>query len=153
MPPQISEALERLETTDRLRICAGRLVRVEPGDRGISVDLLLKEGLVERKSYDWVIAATGVQGASLLRTQDWLANLAADGHVRPDIHGFGIDCDGKSRAIGADGTARPDILVAGPLTRGRFGEITGVPEIARQARAIVRQLTASGTTTARPARM
>lgn len=153
MPPQISEALERLETTDRLRICAGRLVRVEPGDRGISVDLLLKEGLVERKSYDWVIAATGVQGASLLRTQDWLANLAADGHVRPDIHGFGIDCDGKSRAIGTDGTARPDILVAGPITRGRFGEITGVPEIARQARAIVRQLTASGTTTARPARM
>jgi uncharacterized NAD(P)/FAD-binding protein YdhS len=44
--------------------------------------------------------------------------------------------DAQSHAIGQSGIARRDLLVAGPLARGRFGELMGLPQVSEHAETV-----------------
>ncbi|MGL3607565.1 FAD/NAD(P)-binding protein [Rhizobium sp. G187] len=138
VPPQI-EALLQTEVGDApVTFLSGRLTKVgSHGDR-IRVDLSRRiTRTAETLEVDRIIVATGPDQSNVLDYQPFLKNLADQGILRPDRLGLGIDCDHLCRAISLRGNPQPSIVVAGPLTRGRFGEITGVPEIASQASAIV----------------
>ena len=69
-----------------------------------------------------------------------LGLLSRDGLARPDPLGLGIDVDVQGRAIGRDGRASEKLFVAGPLARGTFGELMGVPDLARHARNIAESI-------------
>lgn len=141
MPPQNAEVMQRELATGRLRLRAGRICRVERIAHRLQLDLILKpEGIVERCGFDWVIAATGPDHASVLKSQPWLSELERNGFVIADRHGVGIACDEASRAVDRDGQAVDNLFVAGPLARGLFGELTGVPEIAQQTKAIAESI-------------
>ena len=64
-------------------------------------------------------------------------SLLTDGHARLGPHGLGLDIDAGGRLIGADGRARENLWLIGPLRRGRSWETTAVPEIRAQARALI----------------
>ncbi|MEJ0046144.1 MAG: FAD/NAD(P)-binding protein [Rhodospirillales bacterium] len=87
---------------------------------------------------DGVVVTTGPAHGSALATNPALASLAAQGLLRPDPAGLGVDVDGASRVLGRDGTARANLLVAGPLARGRFGELMGLPQVAFHADDVAR---------------
>jgi uncharacterized NAD(P)/FAD-binding protein YdhS len=66
--------------------------------------------------------------------------LIARGCARPDAQGLGIEVDAQCRLIAADGTPNPRITAIGPMSRGAFWEITAVPDIRIQARAVAERL-------------
>jgi uncharacterized NAD(P)/FAD-binding protein YdhS len=81
------------------------------------------------------------------------ATLARPGLIRADATGLGLEVDELSRAIGADCRGNPTLFVAGPLARGRFGELMGLPQLAEHAEAVALQVAASVNTARRPCRV
>ncbi|MCM2474956.1 SidA/IucD/PvdA family monooxygenase [Rhizobium sp. CG5] len=143
MPPQVATIVDQGLRDGRVLMRPGRICRVERSAKTVSVDLIVKtEGVVERHDFEWVVVATGPDHASVVTRQPYLAELERSGCIQRDKHGLGIACDGDSRAIGLDGHPIETLLIAGPLARGTFGELTGVPEIAAQAEQLVAGISA-----------
>lgn len=141
MPPQVADLIRQDIRDGRLMTRAGRICRVERAPHAISIDLIVKpDGVVERQSFEWVVMATGPDHTAAIGSQPYLAELDRQGFVKTDGHGLGIACDRESRAIGLDGHTTEGLFIAGPLARGTFGELTGVPEIAVQCEQIARQI-------------
>jgi uncharacterized NAD(P)/FAD-binding protein YdhS len=89
-----------------------------------------------------VIVTTGPAHGSILASNPALASLAAAGLVQPDQIGLGLEVDAGNRAVGRDGTARPDLFVVGPLARGRVGELMGLPQVSTHAQDVAEQAAA-----------
>ena len=71
-----------------------------------------------------------------------LGALLSSGRIRADECRLGVDVDGESRVIGADGEAVAGLYAIGPMTRGAFWESIAVPDIAVQAQAVARRIAA-----------
>jgi uncharacterized NAD(P)/FAD-binding protein YdhS len=68
------------------------------------------------------------------KTHDPLVeNLIASRQARATSIGIGLDVDERNRVRDNDGTAQPSLFAMGALTRGRWWEITAIPEISQQA--------------------
>lgn len=136
MPPQVESLLEEGKSR-QINVSRGRLQSVREEDGRLQVIFLKPrtEGaaIIE---VDRMIIATGPDAANALDYQTLLRTMRVSGHLVPDPLGLGIACDDHCRAISSAGLPQTSLLIAGPLTRGTFGEITGVPEIAAQATAI-----------------
>jgi uncharacterized NAD(P)/FAD-binding protein YdhS len=74
--------------------------------------------------------------------QPLVAGLVERGVARPDGLRFGLEVDGESRVIGRSGKPAPALFALGPLTSGRFFEITAVGEIRVQVSEVADRLTA-----------
>lgn len=78
-----------------------------------------------------------------------IARLLADGLVRPDPLGLGLDVTPDCRLMRADGEAWPNLYAIGPVARGRFWEIEAIPDIRAQCDLLAGSMT-SRTVAARP---
>ncbi|TCL93758.1 putative NAD(P)/FAD-binding protein YdhS [Rhizobium sp. PP-WC-2G-219] len=144
--PQVEQALDTAIETGRLDIVAGsvRQARIErdriEGDR-IRVTLKLKgsASTVERL-FDAVVVTTGPAHGGILDSQGWLRDLRDTGHLRLDPTGLGIDCDGESHALDRNGRPDDSLLISGPLARGRFGELMGLPQVSEHARLVAARI-------------
>lgn len=133
--PQVEAAIERRLADGRLTFRAASIAGVEVLDDGeIAVRLRARQekGASEER-YDAVVVTTGPGHAGILASQPYLAGLAADGRLRADPVGLGIEVDGESRAIDAGGLPERSLYVAGPLARGTFGELMGLPQVTEHA--------------------
>jgi uncharacterized NAD(P)/FAD-binding protein YdhS len=136
MPPQIQALLEERNPSP-IDVSRGRLQSVRDSEGRLEITFLKPRGEgATTIQADRMVIATGPDAANALDYQVLLRTLRESGHLVPDPLGLGIACDDHCRAISSAGLPQTSLLVAGPLTRGTFGEITGVPEIATQAAAI-----------------
>lgn len=133
--PQVEGALERLISAGRLSFQAASITGAQVDEDGeISVRLRHRHGKgVLDERYDAVVITTGPGHAGILSSQPFLAGLAADGRLHPDQVGLGIEVDAESRAIGEGGQANKSLYIAGPLARGTFGELMGLPQVTEHA--------------------
>ena len=82
-----------------------------------------------------------------------IARLLANGIVRPDRLGLGLDVTSEGRLTRADGKAWPHFHAIGPITRGRFWEIEAIPEIRMQCKLLAESIgTRAGAMQAPPGR-
>ena len=58
-----------------------------------------------------------------------LDDLLAQGLAQEGAHGFGLAVDADGAVIDADGHAAADLFAVGPITRGRFWEVVGLPDV------------------------
>ena len=86
-----------------------------------------------RIAVDAIIVTTGPAHGNILRSQPFLAALEKAGVLTPCETGLGIACDLHARAVGADGLADQSLFIAGPLARGTFGELMGLPQVTEHA--------------------
>jgi len=100
------------------------------------------------RDFDAVVVTTGPAHGAVIESQPYLAGLSADGLIEADPARLGIACDDHARATGAAGEATPGLYVAGPLARGTFGELMGLPQVSEHA-ALVASEVAQTVTAAR----
>lgn len=129
-----------------LHVLAARLRRARATGSALDIDLQPRGGgpdSLRRETFDAVVNCTGPAYAALTATDPLWASLTRRGLVCSDATGLGPEADRQGRAVGADGAAQPDLILAGTLARSAFGELTGVREIAAEARLAVEGLLAS----------
>lgn len=134
--PQVADLLAAGQRDGWLRVAAGRLEGVETGDAGLVARWTPRGGRVEAASVAAVVNCTGPDADPSRSPAPLFQALLAEGVARPDRHRLGLDIDAEGRVVGADGRSWPRLFIAGPLGRGRLGEVMGVPEASDHAREI-----------------
>ena len=100
----------------------------------IAVDFRPRHGREAfRSRYDAVVITTGPGHQSVLSSQPFLSGLAEAGVLQADAVGLGIAVADESRALRMDGGQAQALYIAGPLARGTFGELMGLPQVTEHA--------------------
>jgi len=132
--PQVEAVIERQIAAGRLAFRAAAITGARTENDEIVVRPRHRHGRGETEErYDAVVITTGPGHGAILSSQPFLAALAAGGALCADRVGLGLDVDEESRAVGADGRPSPSLYIAGPLARGTFGELMGLPQVAEHA--------------------
>lgn len=138
--PQPAALITRLIAQNRLHYVAGRLVDAAESGTGLSVTLRPRGAAeVQTRDFDRVIVTTGPALGSVVPSNPVLASLARLGLARPDTVGLGVAVDAQSRTLAASGCG-PGVFISGPLARGQFGELMGVPEVTAHAEQVADHL-------------
>jgi uncharacterized NAD(P)/FAD-binding protein YdhS len=137
--PQIDAVVAAARAAGRLSVRAGSVIDAAETAGGVRVRVRPRGapvGLCETLLVDAVINCTGPGHRSVVKTHPVLAGLAAAGGLQADPARLGILVDGAARVVRADGTAWENLFVAGPLARGTFGELMGLPQVNTQPRGV-----------------
>lgn len=130
--PEVAGRIKQLVQEGRLHIIAGR-VKAMSEEKGVLSVAIQRRGMADSKSVNFGLAVncTGPLG-SISESDDPLLNSLFDGgHARPDKLDLGLEVDGRSRIAGAKRA-----WALGPLTKGKFWEITAVPDIRGQVASV-----------------
>jgi uncharacterized NAD(P)/FAD-binding protein YdhS len=133
LAPTVASRLDHLTACGRLRIEAGRFVRVAADGDGLDIVWRARGTRAERTvRASLLINCLGPNG-DLARSGEALpSRLLERGLIRPDAQKLGAEVDAAGRPVGASGAHRT-LFAVGPMTRGAFWEITAVPDIRLQA--------------------
>ena len=127
--PPVEAVLDRLEEGGRLVVAAGHLHRAETVLEGLQPDWRQKGEVLRHDTFDAVILTTGPAHDAILESSGMWAGLARQGLLRADPLQLGLDVNEKSLALDVQGMPVPGLYIAGPLVRGQFGELMGIPEV------------------------
>lgn len=131
--PQVEDAIARLRASGQLEVLRAEPIGATATAAGLEVVLRPRRGASETRSFDAVALATGPAHRGLCVDDPLMRALVAEGLIAPDQIGLGLAVDEASLALGPDGEASPRFWIAGPLARGTFGELMGLPEVPRHA--------------------
>lgn len=132
--PQIEATLDRRAAAGSFTLRSASLRGFAKDGDGIAVTLRdRRTGSSDTSHFDVVVLATGPAHGRVFADSALLGALEAAGLARPDPLRLGIEVDQQARALSADGKARDDLFVAGPLARGTFGELMGLPDVTNHA--------------------
>jgi uncharacterized NAD(P)/FAD-binding protein YdhS len=135
LAPQVAATLDDALRIGQLEVSAGRIHRIEATAGGFDVIWQARgQAHASREAFDAIINCTGPDADVGRSSNALFRNLLAYGLVRPDPLRLGLDVDAESRALDGEGRPVPGLYVTGPLTRGRFGEVMGVPDASKHAR-------------------
>lgn len=142
--PQIEAIVDRRLKDGLLALRRARLGDVTRDEGGFHVELRdLRAGASETLPFDRILVAVGPSHRDVLRSQPFLAELAAAGRLTLDSTELGLATSREGLAIDANGVADPGLLVAGPLARGTFGELMGLPQVSTYAEFIASRVSDS----------
>ncbi|PSS59745.1 hydroxyacylglutathione hydrolase [Ensifer sp. NM-2] len=133
--PQLEDVIRHRLASASLSFSAASVVAAALTDDGtILVTLRHRHGHGEtRHAFDAVILTTGPGHDAVLSSQTFLAALEVSGFLQADAVGLGIEVDAESHPIDRDGSSLTNVLIAGPLARGTFGELMGLPQVTSHA--------------------
>jgi uncharacterized NAD(P)/FAD-binding protein YdhS len=143
--PQAEAVIRRKRKDGSLRVLAAGLCGIAAGGEQVHLTLQPRHQGPERRiviDADRVVVTTGPDHGSAIGRNPVLASLAAQGLITADLLGLGLAVDADSHAVQANGKSAADVLVVGPLARGRFGELMGLPQVAAHPDAVAAQLAA-----------
>ena len=126
--------MERRLADGSLELRKARLGAAQANAGDISIDLRdVRHNATTRETFDTIVVATGPAHRDILRRQPYLRELADSGFVALDALGLGLHTSRNGRAIGVSGRPEPTLFIAGPLARGTFGELMGLPQVSNYA--------------------
>ncbi|UVK55324.1 FAD/NAD(P)-binding domain-containing protein [Mesorhizobium sp. AR02] len=139
--PQVAAVLDRRHAAGTFDTIAARLVASNDEGENLAVSFQRRgQTRIETARFDAVINTTGPAHGQALQLNPALRSLAEVGLIKVDAYGLGIATSLDSRAIGRDDRAVTALFVAGPLARGTFGELMGLPEVARHAQMVAGEI-------------
>ncbi|SFG40487.1 Uncharacterized NAD(P)/FAD-binding protein YdhS [Duganella sp. CF458] len=139
LPPAVQLELSAALEGGALRVSAGRVMavrdeaelavlKVQP--RGSAACIELRAGRI--------INCTGSCASPRRATVPLVRQLLADGLMRADALGLGVETGTDCAVLGADGQPTPGLYYIGPWLKAGFWEATAVPELRQFAAAIAR---------------
>ncbi|SCB08130.1 FAD/NAD(P)-binding protein [Rhizobium hainanense] len=132
--PQVEAVSEGALASGRLEILAASVAAVGVADGVVDCTLQLSRSeLSIERQFDAVVVTTGPGHRGILQSQGWIDELSRAGYLAMDPARLGFSCDMRSRALAGDGTVVPSLFISGPLARGTFGELMGLPEVVEHA--------------------
>ena len=143
--PQVEALLDEAVVSGELRIVAGSLVSAQADRNGsLLVDLRLRgQKDIARIDVEAIIVTTGPAHGGILKSQAFLSGLEQAGFLTLCPTGLGIRCDERSRAVDRQGQAVETLLIGGPLARGTFGELMGLPQVTEHAVYVAAEIASS----------
>ena len=141
--PPVAAHIQALRESGQLRVIAGRLVRAGSAEDCVSVLIRLRGAAdVHHERYDVLLRATGLNTDVARTTHPLLAQLRESGMLRADAQELGLDTSDGLEVLDARGRTVPGLYCLGPLLRGRYWEITAVPELRVAAERLAQALVA-----------
>ncbi|MDH7788342.1 putative NAD(P)/FAD-binding protein YdhS [Ochrobactrum sp. 19YEA23] len=132
--PQVENALDSAVADGSLSVRAASVRIAESSGDTLRISLKdRRTGELDILDVDKVVVTTGPGHGGILGSQPLLTALAAAEHLALCPTGLGLLCDRRSRAISTSGFADETLLIAGPLARGTFGELMGLPQVSEHA--------------------
>jgi uncharacterized NAD(P)/FAD-binding protein YdhS len=131
--PVVAGRIRRLIEMGRLEIIAGRVADMwtEDGHLGVTIQRRGQQAATPSRGpeqkFGLAVNATGPSGVIQSSGNELLNSLFAAGLARADKLGIGLEVDGRSRVCGPS-----NAWALGPMTKGRYWEITAVPDIRGQ---------------------
>ena len=126
--------------TGQLDVCSGRIKGLATEGEHLKVTLQAGGDADRSVSGDVVINCMGPSPDITRSANPILRDLLDRGIARPDPHRLGFDVDDSFRLRDAHGKTAPELRAVGPLTRGVFWEVIGVPELSNHCRRLSEQL-------------
>jgi uncharacterized NAD(P)/FAD-binding protein YdhS len=126
--PEVAGRIKRLVQLGQLEIVAGKVTDMWVSGQQLDV-AIRRRGHARATDHRFALAVncTGPLG-SIRQSGDALINdLFEKGLAKPDALDLGVEVDGGSRVAGSERA-----WAVGPLTKGRYWEITAVPDIRGQ---------------------
>lgn len=143
MAPEAAAHLAQLFAAGVLTTIAGRVQGFETTAREIRVRILERGAPAPRTmSFDRIINCSGSTYGGLDSRSALLRSLAAQGRLRANALGTGIDVAMDGAVVAQDGRPSPSLYAIGPLRFGSAFETTAIPEIRTQAADLARLLRA-----------
>jgi uncharacterized NAD(P)/FAD-binding protein YdhS len=141
--PETAFGIESLIAAGSLEIVVGQIESLAADARGVTATLRRRGGPAGHDlRVGKVINCTGPD-TDLARVREPLVeSLRANGLVRPDSLGLGLDSDERGRLLDVEGRPSGRLLLVGPLRKGRLWENTAVPELRVEARRMAELLAA-----------
>lgn len=128
--PEADRRLRAAITSGQLRVVAAKIESVETGNAGVAVRYRRRGAShVETAHVAKIAQCIGVAIDPRRSSNPVLKNLFERGLARADPTQLGIDVTPDCAVIDGRGGSTPRLLAIGPLTRGRFWEITAIPDI------------------------
>lgn len=132
--PQVEAVLDRRLLEGSLTILPASLHSARIDEGRFKVSYRQRYGAsIETASFDAIIITTGPAHSAIARENAFVGSLFAQGLLSADPIGIGLHTAQTGQAIGLEGKAIPSLYIGGPLARGTFGELMGVPEVTRYA--------------------
>jgi uncharacterized NAD(P)/FAD-binding protein YdhS len=144
--PEVGGRIKRLVQIGRLEIVAGQVTDMWVKDNKLDVSIK-RRGKRQADDHKFVLAinCTGPLGAISRSKDPLLASLFEAGFAKPDALDLGLEVDEQSRVLRYEATAstqdeRQMLWALGPLTKGKWWEITAVPDIRGQVAAVANDI-------------
>jgi uncharacterized NAD(P)/FAD-binding protein YdhS len=146
--PEIDQRLQAMIDSGQLRVAAGKISGIAASGSGVELSWRPRGGEgEERIRAPRIINCTGPEANLRGSADPLLHRLLANGSIRPDPPGIGVDVDLRSRLISAEGTPHANLFAVGPITRGAFWETVAVPDIRQQVQQVAQHVVRPGSTT------
>jgi uncharacterized NAD(P)/FAD-binding protein YdhS len=142
LPPTVQQELSAAMERGALGISAGRVlgVRDEAELAVLSVQPRGSGARIELRA-DRIINCTGSCASPRRAAVPLVQQLLADGLMRGDALGLGVDTGPDCAVLGANGEPTPGLYYIGPWLKAGFWEATAVPELRQFAATIARACT------------
>ena len=126
--PEVAGRIKRLVELGQLEIVAGKIDDMWVENERLNV-AIKRRGKAETSKQPFALAVncTGPLGAISSSKDPLIAGLLETGLAKPDALDLGLEVDGRSRLSGSERA-----WAVGPLSKGRYWEITAVPDIRGQ---------------------
>jgi uncharacterized NAD(P)/FAD-binding protein YdhS len=143
MPPQLSERIEALKRSGKLRIGAGRIEAIVPQDRRLKVFWRPRGAKTSAEmTVDMIVNATG-PNYNIERSDDALiSSLRAAGLVTPDTLNLGIRTAQFGACVDAQGRVNQQLYYLGPMLRAEHLDATAAAELSAHAERLAAHLRA-----------
>jgi uncharacterized NAD(P)/FAD-binding protein YdhS len=142
--PDVFDRFEKLVLDGTVRFHAGFLksLGAEEGRLVASYRVRATREIAEIRA-DWLVNCTGMERAGISHSP-LLKEMSRFELIVPDPLGLGIQVDAASEVIAPSRISPARLFAVGALTAGQFWEITAVPDIRVQAKAVVKEIVSRG---------
>ncbi len=142
LPPQLSERLETLRRSGKLKVRAGRIqeiIAVDP--RRIAVAWRPRgSGTAAQLTVDMVVDATGPNYSVERSTDPLIISLRAAGLVSPDALQLGLRTARFGACVDVHGRASDQLFYVGPMLRADHLDATAAAELTRHVEQLAEHL-------------